>query len=61
MKLKIIYKKTQKIHKHMEIKWYATEEWISEEDRNQKNTFPQMKIEHTKHMECSKSKSKRRL
>ena len=42
----------------MEIKWYATEEWISEEDRNQKNTFPQMKIEHTKHMECSKSKSK---
>ena len=23
-----------------------------------RNTFPQMKIEHTKHMECSKSKSK---
>ena len=31
-----LQKKKQKIHKHMEIKWYATEEWISEEERNQK-------------------------
>ena len=30
----------------------------SMKERNQKTTFPQMKTEHTKHMECSKSKSK---